>query len=344
RQPLTNELDNVPAYMRRKKAREQTEMPLNPSSTEQEGSLKDEKQNKVTKDPLEGYTRPDELDRVFRIRDGYHTPEKTSEQNHETKDEEIINNISVKEAEQIRGKKVAIEPTSLSVEETKEKPIQQEPEWKPKAESYIPKSASENVTISSNVEKERPALSDVPNYLLDDPVEINDDEMPWLQEQQYLLNQTLEHFNIDAEVVNVTQGPSVTRFEIQPALGVKVSRIRGLADDIKLNMAARDIRMEAPIPGKHTIGIEVPNEHLQMVSLQEIIESYDLKESTSALSIVLGLTIEGEPLITTIDKMPHGLIAGATGSGKSVCMNSIILSIMYKSSHEDVKFLMIDPK
>jgi len=112
RQPLTNELDNVPAYMRRKKAREQTEMPLNPSSTEQEGSLKDEKQNKVTKDPLEGYTRPDELDRVFRIRDGYHTPEKTSEQNHETNDEEIINNISVKEAEQIRGKKVAIEPTS----------------------------------------------------------------------------------------------------------------------------------------------------------------------------------------------------------------------------------------
>src|SRR5699024_7613528 len=163
--------------------------------------------------------RPDELDRVFRIRDGYHTPEKTSEQNHETNDEEIINNISVKEAEQIRGKKeeieptslsveetkekpiqqkpewkqkeeskeqkhetkdeeninnksvkegeqirgkkVAIEPTSLSVEETKEKPIQQEPEWKPKAESYIPKSASENVTISSNVEKERPALSDV---------------------------------------------------------------------------------------------------------------------------------------------------------------------------------------
>src|SRR5699024_722497 len=155
---------------------------------------------------------------------------------------------------------------------------------------------------------------DVPNYLLDDPMEINDDDMSWVQEQQYLLNQTLEHFNIDAEVVNVTQGTSVTRFEIQPALRVTVSRIRGSSDDIKLNMAARDIRMEAPIPSKHTIGIEVPNEYPQMVSLQEIIESKEFEQSTPALSIALGLTIEGEPLITTIDKMPHGLIAGATGS------------------------------
>src|SRR5699024_5247410 len=121
RQPLKNELDNVPAYMRRKKAREQAEMPWNPSSTEQEESLKDEKQNEVTKDPLEGYTRPDELDRVFRIRDGYHTPEKTSEQNYETNDEEIINNIPVKEAEQIRDKKEAIETNSLSTKEKKAK-------------------------------------------------------------------------------------------------------------------------------------------------------------------------------------------------------------------------------
>src|SRR5699024_9749957 len=203
--------------------------------------------------------------------------------------------------------------------------------------------SNEQIEPIESIEPKDPFIP-VPNYLLNDPIEPDDSDRLWLQQQQHLLNQTLEHFNIDAEVVNVTQGPSVTRFEIQPALGVKVSRIRGLSDDIKLNMAAQDIRMEAPIPGKHTIGIEVPNEYTQMVSLQEIIESKEFEQSTSALSIALGLTIEGEPLITTIDKMPHGLIAGATGSGKSVCMNSIILSIMYKSSHEDVKFLMIDPK
>lgn len=211
---------------------------------------------------------------------------------------------------------------------------------------------SESIHVTpelSMVEEEMSSEEDVyiptvPNYLLDDPVLPDDGDSDWLQEQQFLLNQTLEHFKVDAKVVNVTQGPSVTRFEIQPALGVKVSRIRNLADDIKLNMSARDIRMEAPIPGKNTIGIEVPNQYPQVVSLQEIIESEAFDQSDSDLTIALGLTIEGEPLITTIDDMPHGLIAGATGSGKSVCINSIILSVLYKANHEDVKFMMIDPK
>ncbi|HLR72627.1 MAG TPA: DNA translocase FtsK [Pseudogracilibacillus sp.] len=346
RQPLKKELDNVPAYLRRRKARDNSKMPLNETSKNQEGSLNEEKQDEATTDPLAGYTRPEELDRVFRIRDGYHTPEQIEEQNHEIKNEKTITDIPDQEPEEKLDEEAPAESSCISIDEVKEEPTQTEPEWTQKAEPYLPKSSSnsKNDRINNNTEKKGPALSDVPNYLLDDPMEINDDDMSWVQEQQYLLNQTLEHFNIDAEVVNVTQGPSVTRFEIQPALGVKVSRIRGLSDDIKLNMAARDIRMEAPIPGKHTIGIEVPNEYPQMVSLQEIIESKEFEQSTSALSIALGLTIEGEPLITTIDKMPHGLIAGATGSGKSVCMNSIILSIMYKSSHEDVKFLMIDPK
>src|SRR5699024_2437649 len=139
-----------------------------------------------------------------------------------------------------------------------------------------------------------------------------------------LLEKTLSYFNVDASVVNATQGPSVTRFEVQPALGVKVSKVKNLSDDIKLNLAARDIRIEAPIPGKHTIGIEIPNPNPQMVGLQEIFETDSFKKQQSPLTIGLGLTIEGNPSITNIQKMPHGLIAGATGSGKSVCINTIL--------------------
>src|SRR5699024_9278676 len=137
---------------------------------------------------------------------------------------------------------------------------------------------------------------------------------------------------------NATQGSSVTRFEVKPEIGVKVSRIRNLTDDIKLNMAAKDIRIEAPIPGRHTVGIEVPNKNSYPVGLQEIIKTDLFTNSESHLSIGLGLTIEGNPLVTTIDKMPHCLIAGATGSGKSVCINTILLSLMYKAHYEDVKF------
>lgn len=194
------------------------------------------------------------------------------------------------------------------------------------------------------VESKRNSAKILPDHLLDDPVKPTMDDSAWLKEQQNLLEQTFGHFNIDASVVNVTQGPSVTRFEIQPALGVRVSKIRNLSDDIKLSLAAKDIRIEAPIPGKNTIGIEIPNKYPLVVGLQEIIDTKEFREETSPLTIALGLTIEGKPLITTIDKMPHGLIAGATGSGKSVCINTILLSLLYKSSHEEVKFLLIDPK
>lgn len=166
----------------------------------------------------------------------------------------------------------------------------------------------------------------------------------WIERKKHLLEQTFEHFNVQAKVVKTTKGPSVTRYEVQPALGVKVSRIKNLSDDIKLNIAAKDIRMEAPIPGKHTIGIEVPNEFTQTVGLKEILRSDVFKKKTSPLSVVLGLTIEGNPLITDIHAMPHGLIAGATGSGKSVCINTILISLIYKAHYEEVKLLLIDPK
>lgn len=186
--------------------------------------------------------------------------------------------------------------------------------------------------------------STLPHNLLDEPTLQGDTNDLWVEEQKGLLEKTLKYFKVRATVVNATQGPSVTRFEVKPELGVKVSRIRNLSDDLKLNMAAKDIRIEAPIPGKNTVGIEVPNPKAQMVGLQEIFETSEFRDSPSPLTIALGLNIEGAPIITNIQKMPHGLIAGATGSGKSVCINTILISLLYKASHKDVKLILIDPK
>ncbi|WP_156291533.1 DNA translocase FtsK [Oceanobacillus salinisoli] len=191
---------------------------------------------------------------------------------------------------------------------------------------------------------EEPTETFIPYHLLNDPIKKSDSNQLWVEEQQRLLEQTLKHFNVRANVVKATQGPSVTRFEVHPELGVKVSKIKNLSDDLKLNMAAEDIRIEAPIPGKNTVGIEIPNQKAQMVGLQEIFETEAFKGGESPLTIALGLSIEGEPKITNIQKMPHGLIAGATGSGKSVCINTILVSLLYKASYEDVKILLIDPK
>ncbi|WP_075982626.1 DNA translocase FtsK [Bacillus massilinigeriensis] len=166
----------------------------------------------------------------------------------------------------------------------------------------------------------------------------------WLHEQEDLLNETLMNFNVGAKVVNVTQGPAVTRFEVQPEPGVKVNKITNLSDDIKLSLAAKDIRIEAPIPGKHTIGIEVPNQKSRPVFISEIINSKEFIQNESPLTAVLGLDISGKPIVTDLRKMPHGLIAGATGSGKSVCINSILVSLLFKATPDELKLLLIDPK
>ncbi len=166
----------------------------------------------------------------------------------------------------------------------------------------------------------------------------------WLDTQSALLDETLLNFNVRAKVVNVTQGPSVTRFEVQPEPGVKVNKITNLSDDIKLSLAAKDIRIEAPIPGKHTIGIEVPNRDSRPVCISEVIASPAFQEADSPLTAALGLDISGQPIVTDLSKMPHGLIAGATGSGKSVCINSILVSLLYKSSPDELKMMLIDPK
>jgi S-DNA-T family DNA segregation ATPase FtsK/SpoIIIE len=158
------------------------------------------------------------------------------------------------------------------------------------------------------------------------------------------LEATLESFGVRAKVLEVVRGPAVTRYEVQPDVGVKVSRIVSLTDDIALALAAKDIRMEAPIPGKSAIGIEVPNSEVSIVTLREVMDSSLFQDSAAHLTVVLGRDISGQPIIGNLAKMPHVLVAGATGSGKSVCINGIITSILYKARPDEVKFLMIDPK
>ncbi|PWW06457.1 S-DNA-T family DNA segregation ATPase FtsK/SpoIIIE [Paenibacillus cellulosilyticus] len=163
-------------------------------------------------------------------------------------------------------------------------------------------------------------------------------------ESQRKLEATLESFGVRAKVLDVVQGPAVTRYEVQPATGVKVSRIVGLQDDIALALAAKDIRMEAPIPGKSAIGIEVPNSEVSVVTMREVMESNAFQNAGSKLSIAFGRDISGQSIVGNLAKMPHLLVAGATGSGKSVCINGIITSILYKAKPDEVKFMMIDPK
>ncbi len=158
------------------------------------------------------------------------------------------------------------------------------------------------------------------------------------------LQETLHNFGVNVSITNVSCGPTVTRYELQPEQGVKVSKIVGLTDDIKLNLAATDIRIEAPIPGKAAVGIEVPNENNSTVMLRDLLQSEAFINCKSKLAFAAGKDIAGKPVITDIAKMPHLLIAGATGSGKSVCINTIIISLLYKASPDDVKLIMIDPK
>ncbi|MCM3569636.1 FtsK/SpoIIIE domain-containing protein [Neobacillus mesonae] len=239
------------------------------------------------------------------------------------------------------------EPIAVTVQESSEEPIPvtvQESSIEP-----IPVLVQEsNVQQIKNVDGVKQSDDEAhytfPDYGLLKPPVSKGKDTEWLDQQQELLNQTLQNFNVSAGVVNVTQGPAVTRFEVQPEPGVKVNKITNLSDDIKLSLAARDIRMEAPIPGKHTIGIEVPNQISRPVQISEIIQTRTFEESASPLTAVLGLDIAGKPIVTDLKKMPHGLIAGATGSGKSVCVNSILISLLYKALPEDLRLLLIDPK
>ena len=155
---------------------------------------------------------------------------------------------------------------------------------------------------------------------------------------------TLASFGVQTRIIDISRGPAVTRYELQPQAGVKISRITNLADDIALNLAASGVRIEAPIPNKAAVGIEVPNRQSSSVNIRTIFESADFRKATSPLTIALGVDIAGNVVTTDLTRMPHLLIAGSTGSGKSVCVNAIITSFLYKSSPEDVKLILIDPK
>ena len=176
------------------------------------------------------------------------------------------------------------------------------------------------------------------------PEEIDPNAQDELKANAQKLVDTLESFGVRTRVLDISRGPSVTRYEVQPMAGVKISRITSLADDIALNLAVADVRMEAPIPGKPAVGIEVPNHKKTAVSIRSIFESQSFLRMTSPLGIALGKDIAGVAQVTDLCKMPHLLIAGSTGSGKSVCVNSIIMSLLFRSSPEDVKLLLIDPK
>ncbi|WP_088043132.1 DNA translocase FtsK [Bacillus sp. EAC] len=190
-----------------------------------------------------------------------------------------------------------------------------------------------------------PVLYELPGLdLLNEPPFEQFNDGDWVESQKELLQETLHNFNVGARVIAATQGPTVTRFEVQPDPGVKVNKITNLQDDIKLSLAARDIRIEAPIPGRSAIGIEVPNRESKPVYLRELVSKEKFLQSDSPLTVALGLDIGGEPVYADIAKMPHGLIAGATGSGKSVCINSILVSILYKAKPHEVKLILIDPK
>lgn len=165
-----------------------------------------------------------------------------------------------------------------------------------------------------------------------------------LQTNAKLLVDTLKSFGVQTKILDICRGPSVTRYELQPAAGVKISKITNLSDDIAMNLAASGVRIEAPIPGKAAVGIEVPNKHRSVVRMRDLIESNSFASAKSRLTVVVGRDIAGQVVVADLAKMPHLLIAGTTGSGKSVCVNSFILSILYKATPNEVKFVMIDPK
>lgn len=165
-----------------------------------------------------------------------------------------------------------------------------------------------------------------------------------LNQRGSMLVETLRSFGVQTSIVNISRGPSVTRYELQPASGVKISKITNLADDIAMNLAAMGVRIEAPIPGKSAVGIEVPNKHVSVVKMRNLVESKEFQDAKSNLTVALGKDITGKMTFADLARMPHLLIAGSTGSGKSVCINSMLVSLLYKASPEDVKLMLIDPK
>lgn len=227
-----------------------------------------------------------------------------------------------------------------------EEPVKVEDEDSPTTalEEDLPLPSTIEAVVAEEVqEKIEWQVYDETLHLLREP-EFQQADVEWMEEQGQLLVEVLAEFNVPAEIENIVQGPTVTQFEITVGHGVKISKIKNLSDNLKLALAARDIRIEAPIPGKRSIGIEIPNAKSRPVRLSEIVGNSSFRDSNKDLEVALGLDITGQPVTFDLSDMPHGLIAGATGSGKSVCINSILISLLMKASPQDVKLMLIDPK
>lgn len=250
------------------------------------------------------------------------------------KDNELQSKLSAPAADAVMTKPPAAEPSKKKVKSDKDE-LAKEVE-----------KVSEQIAINDaeNAIQQKPYVFPTVDLLKAPDRGKTGDSQAHLRETAAKLEQTLNVFGVNAKVNNISCGPAVTRFEITPELGVKVSKIVNLADDIKLNLAAADIRIEAPIPGKAAVGIEVPNSQSVAVSFRELVESEEFKNAKSKITFAVGKDIAGKVKVTDIAKMPHLLIAGATGSGKSVCINTIIMSILYKAKPDEVKLIMIDPK
>ena len=258
----------------------------------------------------------------------------------ETEMQEIPVKIAPEPVVKIAGEVIVNEPAE------EEGPVPVMKEEKPAVKRKKKEEAVEEVVIPEVTESVPAKQYQFPPLRLLTPPKggANKNSAGQLRETAAKLQQILKDFGVNVTVTDVSCGPSVTRYELQPDQGVKVSKILALADDIKLNLAVVDIRIEAPIPGKAAIGIEVPNKENSMVTLRELLASEEFDNHSSNLAFAVGKDIGGKTIITDIAKMPHLLIAGATGSGKSVCINTLIMSLLYKASPEDVKLIMVDPK
>lgn len=225
--------------------------------------------------------------------------------------------------------------------------LNKEENKEPVVEQIVP-IISAKVEVQQNIDINNDILSNTgyakPSMYLLEPPEEKIEDIEWMESQAEKLVEALSYFQVTAHVESVLQGPAVTQFEITVSQGTKVSKIRNLADDLKLALAAKDIRIQAPIPGKSSIGIEIPNRKSRAVRLSEVTSSETFIQSESPLEAALGLDLTGKPVTIDLRKMPHGLIAGATGSGKSVCINSLLISLLYKSSPHELKLMLIDPK
>ncbi|EFI69724.1 DNA translocase FtsK [Lysinibacillus capsici] len=243
--------------------------------------------------------------------------------------------------------KLELEP-ELELASEREQVSEPELAIEPEVVSKIIEHASVESVENQVVEAELPAKpahvyqKPTDEYL--EPPEEKTQDTDWMEQQGDTLVEALSYFQVSAQIESIMQGPAVTQFEITVSHGTKVSKIRNLADDLKLALAAKDIRIQAPIPGKSSIGIEIPNRVSRAVRLSEVTNSPSFVESDSPLEAALGLDLTGKPVTLDLRKMPHGLIAGATGSGKSVCINSILVSLLYKAAPHELKLMLIDPK